>query len=116
MGRIRKLFINCILYSSLLFIVIIALNIILGGRDDSPGHPDDKMNFGRLIRELRAAFDAIEGGNSLLLTAAVSAGKDTIDKAYPVKEMADVLNFIGIMTYDYHGWYLSFLKVDNPSS
>ena len=85
----------------------------LGGRSDSPGDPSDKENFGHLIRELRAAFDAVEGKRRLLITAAVSAGKDTIDKAYPVKEMADVLDFIGIMTYDYHGWYQSYIIILN---
>ena len=82
--------------------------MFLGGRDDSPGRPSDKENFGLLIRELRAAFDKAKGSKRLLITAATSAGKDTIDKAYPVKDMADVLDFIGIMTYDYHGWYRLF--------
>ena len=80
---------------------------MIGGREDSPGDPSDKENFGLLIKELRAAFDEAESNKHWLITAAVSAGKDTIDKAYPVTEMAAVLDFIGIMTYDYHGWYES---------
>ena len=80
--------------------------MILGGRKDSPGDPADKTNYGILIRELRSAFNGIEREKHLLITAAVSAGKPTIDQAYPVKEMADVLDFISVMTYDYHGWYV----------
>ena len=78
--------------------------LLSGGRADSPGHPSDKTNFGILIRELRSAFDKVERERPLLITAAVSAGKETIDKAYPVAEMAEVLDFIGVMSYDYHGW------------
>ena len=84
-----------------------------GGRSDSPGDPSDRENFGYLIRELRAAFDGAEEKRRLIITAAVSAGKDTIDQAYPVKEMTEVLDFIGIMTYDYHGWYQSYTLLDN---
>ena len=82
------------------------INYILttGGRADSPGQPADKTNFGALIKELRSAFDTVERERPLLITAAVSAGKETIDKAYPVTEMAEVLDFIGVMSYDYHGW------------
>ncbi len=71
-----------------------------GGRDDSPGFPEDKENFSHLLREMRAEFDK----HDLLLTAAVSAGKSTIDQAYDVPVMAETLHFINLMSYDYHGW------------
>ncbi len=56
-----------------------------GGRPDSPGRPvQDKDNFVLLLRDLRAAFDLAEAAGRaqgrLLLTAAVSAGKDYIDR------------------------------------
>ena len=72
----------------------------IGGRDDSPGLPEDKKNFGLLLQEMRPVFDQ----HGLLLTAAVSAGKSTIDKAYDVPVMRHTLDFINVMTYDYHGW------------
>lgn len=72
-----------------------------GGREDSPGDPVvDKDNFSALIREMRAAFDE----HNLMITAAVSAGKNTIDLAYDVPVMAETLDFFNVMTYDYHGW------------
>ena len=73
---------------------------LLGGRADSPGKPEDKENFAQLLREMRPVFD----GHGLLLTAAVSAGKNTIDKAYEVPTMSQTLDFINVMTYDFHGW------------
>ena len=62
--------------------------------------PDDKANFVHLLREMRVEFDK----KGLLLTAAVSAGKKTIDKAYDVPVMSETLDFINVMTYDFHGW------------
>ena len=46
---------------------------------------------------------AQSGKPRLLLTAAVSAGKATIDKAYEVSKLAGILDFINLMTYDLHG-------------
>ena len=77
---------------------------MLGGRDDSPGLPSDKQNFVTLLSELRQAFDQIQS-RRLMMTAAVSAGKATIDKAYDVPSMNRYLDFINVMTYDFHGWF-----------
>lgn len=75
-----------------------------GGRDDSPGELVDRKNYITLLGELRAAFDQNERGR-LLLTAAVSAGEQTIDKAYDVPSMASLLDYINVMSYDFHGWF-----------
>ncbi len=72
-----------------------------GGRLDSPGSPDDKENFPHLLREMRVVFDQ----HNLMITAAVSAGFETIDVAYDIPTMAETLDFIQVMTYDYHGWF-----------
>ena len=50
---------------------------------------------------MRAVYDA-EG---LMMTAAVSAGYLTIDVAYDIPAMAETLDLIQIMTYDYHGYW-----------
>lgn len=39
----------------------------------------------------------------LLLTAAISADKATIDAAYDIPEISKYLDFIHLMAYDYHG-------------
>ena len=62
--------------------------------------PEDKVNFARLLTEMRPVFDE----HGLLITAAVSAGKNTVDKAYDVPTMSETLDFINIMSYDFHGW------------
>lgn len=51
------------------------------------------------MAELNQALHA-EG---MLLTAAVSAGKATIDPAYNVPEISKSLDLINVMTYDLHG-------------
>ena len=38
-----------------------------------------------------------------MLTAAVSAGRDTIEKAYEIKKLGKVLDILNLMTYDLHG-------------
>merc|ERR1712013_624200 len=58
-------------------------------------------NFGVLLREIREEFDK----HSLMLTAAVSAGFSTVDQGLDVPTMASTLDYINIMTYDYHGWW-----------
>ena len=73
-------------------------------RGGSP--PEDKQKFTILCQELLDAFKAEAGqsGNSrLLLTAAVSAGKKTIDKAYEVAKLGPLLDILNLMTYDLHG-------------
>ena len=50
-------------------------------------------------KELSAAFKP----KGLLLSAAVSAGKSTIEKAYDVPVLGEYLDFINVMTYDMHG-------------
>jgi len=52
-----------------------------------------------LVSELRAAFNP----KGLLLSAAVSASKAVIDVAYDVPSLGRDLDWIAIMTYDYHG-------------
>ncbi|XP_023236728.1 probable chitinase 10 [Centruroides sculpturatus] len=63
---------------------------------------NDKENFAKLLKELRKAFD--KESPSLLLTAAVSAGMYVSDHAYDGESMAKYLDFINVMTYDYHNF------------
>ncbi|CAN9512140.1 unnamed protein product [Ophioblennius macclurei] len=68
--------------------------------------PVDKQRFTLLCKELAEAYAAeakSSGRPQLMLTAAVSAGKGTIDAGYEIAEIAKHLNFINVMTYDFHG-------------
>ncbi|XP_077820168.1 chitinase-3-like protein 1 isoform X3 [Macaca mulatta] len=65
----------------------------------------DKQHFTTLIKEMKAEFakEARPGKKQLLLSAAVSAGKVTIDSGYDIAQISEHLDFISIMTYDFHG-------------
>uniref|UniRef100_A0A8C5DAS6 chitinase n=1 Tax=Gouania willdenowi TaxID=441366 RepID=A0A8C5DAS6_GOUWI len=79
--------------------------------------PIDKQRFTLLCRELVAAYkaDAASTGKpQLMLTAAVSAGKGTIDSGYEIAEIAKELNFINVMTYDFHGTWERFTGHNSP--
>ncbi|XP_067863652.1 acidic mammalian chitinase-like [Heptranchias perlo] len=84
------------------------------GSRDSPA--EDKKHFTTLVKELLNAFntEADSTGNSrLLLTAAVAAGKETIDAGYEIAEVSQYLDFISVMAYDFHG---SWEKVTGHNS
>merc|ERR1712226_1016974 len=74
------------------------------GRGNSP--PGDKQKFTQLCNELIAAFEAesaSSGKPRLLLSAAVSAGFNTIDAGYEVAKIGQKLDWLNLMAYDLHG-------------
>nr|XP_023652443.1 acidic mammalian chitinase-like [Paramormyrops kingsleyae] len=68
--------------------------------------PQDKELFTTLTQEMLAAFEA-EGQKTnrprLMLTAAVAAGKSTIDSGYQIAQLGQTLDYFHVMTYDFHG-------------
>ena len=50
-------------------------------------------------KELKEAFSE----HKLLLSAAIGAGKATIDISYDVPNMYKHLDFVNVMCYDFHG-------------
>ncbi|XP_036415322.1 acidic mammalian chitinase-like [Colossoma macropomum] len=68
--------------------------------------PEDKQRFTLLCKELKEAFAAeakSTGQSTLLLSAAVPAVKEIIDDGFEISEIAKYLDFINVMTYDFHG-------------
>ncbi|KAL4717875.1 hypothetical protein ACJJTC_005720 [Scirpophaga incertulas] len=63
------------------------------------GRPEDKANYVALVRELNEAFKP----RGYILTAALGAGKDTMDAAYDLAKLSRYLTLIHMMCYDYHG-------------
>ena len=59
----------------------------------------DKSGFAKFVAELRKAFHP----RGLLLSAAVSPSKKIIDVGYDVPSIARDLDWIAVMSYDYHG-------------
>ncbi|XP_074538457.1 chitotriosidase-1-like [Halichoeres trimaculatus] len=78
---------------------------------------EDKQRFTLLCKELLAGYEAegrATGRPRLLLTAAVSAGKGTIDAGYEISELAKYLDFVSVMTYDFHGTWETMTGHHSP--
>lgn len=63
------------------------------------GPASDKDGFSALVKELSAKFKP----RNLLLSAAVSPSKKIIDAGYDVPVLSQYLDWIAVMTYDFHG-------------
>ncbi|KAE8573974.1 Putative chitinase [Halyomorpha halys] len=63
------------------------------------GKDSDKEAFAMWVKELKTEFNK----HGLLLSAAVSPSKTIIDVGYDLPVMAQYLDWISVMTYDYHG-------------
>ncbi|KAM6165218.1 chitinase-3-like protein 1 [Erethizon dorsatum] len=65
----------------------------------------NKQHFTTLIKEMKTEFikETHPGKEQLLLSAAVSAGKVTIDTSYDIAQISQHLDFISVLTYDFHG-------------
>ncbi|XP_051854098.1 chitinase-3-like protein 2 isoform X1 [Antechinus flavipes] len=67
---------------------------------------NEKPFFTSLIHELAVAFHK-EAKNSrkekLLLSAGVAAGRQIIDNSYEIKDLASDVDFINLLTFDFHG-------------
>uniref|UniRef100_A0A8C6WZ21 Acidic mammalian chitinase n=1 Tax=Neogobius melanostomus TaxID=47308 RepID=A0A8C6WZ21_9GOBI len=79
--------------------------------------PEDKQRFTTLCQELLAAFEKEAAETKqprLLLAAAVAAGKPTIDNGYEIAKVAQILDFVSIMSYDLHGAWDPFTGHNSP--
>uniref|UniRef100_A0A3Q3ESA1 Chitinase-3-like protein 2 n=1 Tax=Labrus bergylta TaxID=56723 RepID=A0A3Q3ESA1_9LABR len=78
---------------------------------------EDKQRFTELCKELKTAF-VDEGTSSnqkrLILAASVSAERSTIDASYEVEEIAMHLDFINVLTFDFHGPWESVTAHHSP--
>ena len=72
----------------------------------NPGEPEDVENYVHFIKKLKTYFSSksTESGKELLVTAAVGAPASRRKHSYPkTKEICDILDYIHLMTYDFHG-------------
>ena len=63
------------------------------------GPAQDKQGFTNLVRDLHLAFKP----EHLILSAAVSPSSKVIDKAYDIPALDKYVDYVSVMTYDYHG-------------
>nr|XP_040048409.1 acidic mammalian chitinase-like isoform X1 [Gasterosteus aculeatus aculeatus]XP_040048410.1 acidic mammalian chitinase-like isoform X1 [Gasterosteus aculeatus aculeatus] len=77
----------------------------------------DKQRFTLLCKELLEAYQAegtATGQPRLMVSAAVAAGKGTVDAGYEIGEMAKYLDFVSVMTYDFHGTWETVTGHNSP--
>lgn len=82
-----------------------------------PRGADDRAAFVSLIKELRLAFEGEHKSArkpKLLLTAAVPASFEAIAAGYDVPELAKYLDYINVMTYDFHGQWEETVGHNSP--
>ena len=82
-----------------------------------PRGPDDKASFVSLVKELRLAIEGeakSSKSGKLLLTAAVPASFEAIEAGYDVPEISKYLDFINVMTYDFHGQWEKEVGHNSP--
>nr|XP_050857848.1 mucin-5AC-like isoform X4 [Vespula vulgaris] len=72
------------------------------------GKPHDKNNYANFVQELYEEFERESkktGRPRLLLSMAMPAGIEYIDKGYDVPRLNEYLDFINLLSYDYHSAY-----------
>ncbi|KAH9640606.1 hypothetical protein HF086_000550 [Spodoptera exigua] len=74
------------------------------------GKPYDRENFVLLVKELSEAFEPY----GYILTAALGAGKSTMETAYDLAKLSRYLDLIHMMCYDYHGTWDGVLGANAP--
>jgi len=82
-----------------------------------PRGPDDKASFVSLVKELRLAIEGeakTSKSPKLLLTAAVPASFEAIEAGYDVPEISKYLDYINVMTYDFHGQWEKEVGHNSP--
>ena len=89
--------------------------------DTDEGHvpeysPADKHNFTLLLQELRNQLDAQGAidGKHYYLTAALAASAEQMAKSYEVPQIAGILDWANLMTYDFHGGWENVANYNAP--
>ncbi|KAL3284612.1 hypothetical protein HHI36_018766 [Cryptolaemus montrouzieri] len=81
------------------------------------GKPRDRENYAKLVQELREEFDRESektGRPRLLLTMAVPAGIEYINKGYDIPKLTKYLDWMNILSYDYHSAFESSVNHHAP--
>ncbi|CAF1041436.1 unnamed protein product [Adineta steineri] len=81
------------------------------------GQIDDKYYFTMFLQEFKDAATAqaiVTGQPRLILAAAVAANQDIIEHGYEIEKISKILDFINIMTYDFHGAWQNYTGIHAP--
>ncbi|KAH8410070.1 hypothetical protein KR009_005602, partial [Drosophila setifemur] len=69
--------------------------------DCSKGPASDRPNLTKLLRDLQAEFH--RANHKYMLGVAISGYKEIITEAYELSALSDIVDYMTVMTYDYHG-------------
>ncbi|MEG0615372.1 MAG: glycosyl hydrolase family 18 protein [Oscillospiraceae bacterium] len=85
------------------------------GGNNIPHKPEDKENYTKLLKCVREAFDAQgkKDNKHYLLTIAGGANVTFVQNTEP-KKMMQYLDYINVMTYDYHGGFDAGTGINAP--
>jgi chitinase len=83
-----------------------------GGMSDHITRPEDTRNFTLLMEEFRRQTDALssQNGRTYLLTAAIPS----IAPQFELRQLSNILDWINLMTYDFHGSWDSTTNFNAP--
>ncbi|KAG8160926.1 hypothetical protein KVR01_009190 [Diaporthe batatas] len=70
------------------------------GAPDRGGHPDDGVNFTKLLQEMRTAFNKMTDYKEISFTAPTSYW---YLRWFDIKASAEAVDFVNVMAYDLHG-------------
>ncbi|XP_055626838.1 chitinase-3-like protein 1 [Toxorhynchites rutilus septentrionalis] len=74
------------------------------------GHPEDVGNFVLMLKDLKHRLSK----HNLILTAAVAAAESSASQSYDIPGMSKYLDYIFVMTYDFHGPWNPFTGHNSP--
>lgn len=89
----------CLFKNEMKHYILIAIMYIARQVDCKKGPDSDKQAFAAWVKELKEAFRP----RGYLLSAAVSPSKTVIDAGYDVASIGRDLDWVAVMTYDFHG-------------
>ncbi|WNG45931.1 glycosyl hydrolase [Archangium minus] len=80
-----------------------------GGLPGNISSPADKENYTLLMQEFRNQLNAVSAqtGKQYLLTIATGASPDLLANKQETKKLSQILDWINVMSYDYHGAFES---------
>jgi chitinase len=86
-----------------------------GGLAGNTSRPEDKHNYTLLLQELRAQLDALAArtGRAYLLTIAAPAGPGIMANL-EIAALGAVLDWINVMSYDFHGSWSPLTNFNAP--
>jgi len=80
-----------------------------GGLPGNTNNPADKQNYTALMAEFRSQLNAVtaQTGKPYLLTIATGASPALLANQQETKNLSNILDWINVMAYDYHGSFES---------